>query len=75
MVAHSFAPGDRLRSKRSGRVWYYAPENPTPPPGLEAFIPIRDELWAPPYVIWQKPDIFEKVDDDYLDTAKSDFIV
>ena len=75
MAAHSFTPGDRLRSKRSGRVWYFVPENPAVPVGSEGMIPVRDELWAPAQHVWQNPDIFEKVDDDYLDTAKSDFIV
>ena len=76
MKPHDFKPGDRLRSKRSGRVYVYAIEGAAmiPPPGEEGKIPIRDELWSPASVVWFRPDNFEKVDDDYFDVAKAEAI-
>ena len=68
----TFKAGDRLRSKRSGRVWVYAIENPPATGENEGLIPVRDELWAPPQLVWMSPSMFELVDEDYIDTARAE---
>lgn len=69
----AFKPGDRLKSKRSGRVFVYALENPPRPEGESPnTIPVRDELWAPAAVVWFREDNFELVDEDYYDTTRDE---
>lgn len=74
MKPHDFQPTDRLRSRKSGRVWVYAIEGAslTPPEGFEDCIPVRDELWSTPSIVWFPPGMFEKVDDEYFDVAKAE---
>ena len=70
---HKFKPGDRLRSKLSGHVFVYAIDDLVRPDEFpNDFIPVRDELWSPPAVVWLSADRFEAVDDDYFDPARSD---
>lgn len=68
----AFAPGDRLRSRKSGKIYRYAAEalSITRPPEVPLdYLPVRDELWSG-NIVWLPESLFVAVDDDFPDAAK-----
>lgn len=69
-----FIPGDRLLSRKSGKIYRYAAEALTivrPPEVPLTHIPVRDELFSG-NIVWLPDTLFTKVDDDYPDAAKTE---
>ena len=59
-----FKPGDRLRSKRSGRIWIFIETYEKPSEFVAPdSIPVRSSCWPEKSWVWMRRSIFDLVQD------------